>query len=223
MCGRYTLKTPVDTLQREFELVGELPELTGRFNIAPTQEVPVVIEAGGRHLELVRWGLVPFWADDLKIGSRMINARAETVPAKPAFRKAYERRRCLVLADGFYEWKKGPKGKIPMYIHRRSGAPFAFAGLWEEWKKGAGAPVRSCTIVTTQANELLAPIHDRMPVILAPENYAAWLDPATKAGPELEKLLAPPPVGDFEAYPVSPLVNAAGNDRPECIEPAKEP
>ncbi|MBI3462160.1 MAG: SOS response-associated peptidase [Planctomycetes bacterium] len=163
MCGRFTLRTSARDVAEEFGLI-EVPDLFPRYNIAPTQPVPVVRKP--RQLDFLRWGLIPPWADDPKIGSRMINARAETVATTPAFRRAFQTRRCLVIADGFYEWQN----RVPFLIHRRDHRPFAFAGLWDRWKG-----IDSCTIITTDPNDLIRPLHDRMPVILAPEDYDRWL------------------------------------------------
>jgi putative SOS response-associated peptidase YedK len=166
---------------------------------------------------LLRWGLIPAWADDPKIGNRMINARSDTVAAKPAFRTAFQRRRCLVAADGYYEWKQLPDGKQPYLIGRRNGGPMAFAGLWERWTKGE-QPIESCTIITTDAGDAVSAIHDRMPVILPPEEYDRWLDP--HADPqELTGLLLPYPLDDLTARAVSRTVNSPRNDTPECVEP----
>ena len=181
MCGRFLLHAPVEVLQRAFGFA-ERPNLQPRYNIAPTQTVAIVRrkdDGGGRELALVRWGLIPSWAKDASIGGRLINARAETVAEKPAFRGAFRRRRALVPADGFYEWRKreGDRPKQPLLIRRRDGQPFALAGLWEHWR-GPEGEVQTCTIVTTAANVVLAPIHDRMPVILDPASYDRWLDPA---------------------------------------------
>ena len=176
MCGRYMMTSPVEALRQLF-LFEERPNLMPRYNIAPTQDVPIVRltrDGQARELIMVRWGLVPFWADDLKIGNRLINARRESVHTMRPFREAYSRRRCLVPADGFFEWRKEGKARQPFLIRRRDHAPFAFAGLWERWKDPSdGTVIRSCTIITCPANELVAPIHDRMPVILAPEDHAA--------------------------------------------------
>jgi putative SOS response-associated peptidase YedK len=159
MCGRYTLRTSVETLAQEFEITGPLPEVPVRYNIAPTQEVAAVLtEDDERHLEMLRWGLIPSWAKDPGIGNRMINARSETAAEKPSFRKAFKDHRCLILADGFYEWQKTNDGKQPYYIHMEDGSPFAFAGLWETWN-GNGEETRSCTILTTNANNLVGKIH----------------------------------------------------------------
>ena len=218
MCGRYTLKTPAGRLAEEFGVGGSLPELPPNYNVAPTQQVATVLaENGSRRLEMLRWGLIPPWADDPQIGSRMINARSETAPEKPSFRRAFRERRCLIPADGFYEWKRMNGGKQPYYIHMEGGRPFAFAGLWESWDREG--EIRSCTILTTGANSLVGEIHDRMPVIVAPDAYDVWLDPASE-GDELRGLLAPFPEDEMEAYPVSRFVNSPSNNDERCIEPA---
>ncbi len=219
MCGRYTLKTPAKTLAEKFGLDEVPDEVQARYNVAPTQDVATVISADGtRKLEMLRWGLIPSWADDPEIGNRMINARAEGVAEKPSFRSAFRSRRCLILADGFYEWRRENGGKQPFYIHMKDDSPFAFAGLWERWGDG-GPEIRSCTIITTDANDLLAPIHNRMPVILDPESYDEWLDPDVRETGRLMPLLAPYGGDDLEAYPVSRRVNSPANDEPECVVP----
>jgi putative SOS response-associated peptidase YedK len=219
MCGRYMLTSPVEALRQLF-MFEQRPNLMPRYNIAPTQDVPIVrLTRDGRVRELitVRWGLVPFWADDLSIGNRLINARCETVHTLRAFREAYSRRRCLVPADGFFEWQKQGKVRQPFLIRRKDQALFAFAGLWERWKnRSDGAVVRSCTIITCPANELVAPLHDRMPVILAPEAHAQWLDVKADA----RSLLRLCPSTWLEAFPVDRRVNSPQNDDPECIQPA---
>lgn len=219
MCGRYTLRVPVEELAEKFDLPGPLPELSPSYNIAPSREVAaVVLREKTRRLEKFRWGLVPSWADDPGIGNRMINARAESVAEKPSYRRAFRSRRCLVLADGFYEWRKEDGGRQPYYIKMRDGSPFAFAGLWEVWRGGADE-IRSCTIITTDANGLLAPIHERMPVILDPEEYDLWLDVSVHDPDVLLPLLKPYEGETLEAYPVDRVVNNPANDGPACVEP----
>jgi putative SOS response-associated peptidase YedK len=235
MCGRYSITSPPEAIQRVFQ-VPELPNLPARYNVAPTQDVPVVRVGGdgegpeadgGRHLVQLRWGLVPFWADDPSIGARMINARAESVAEKPAFRAAFRRRRCLVVADGFYEWKAPPKDdaarkgqrKQPYRIQLKSGAPFGFAGLWERWSDPADQSVlETCTILTTEANDDLKDIHPRMPVMLSPDAFDHWLDPEADLE-TVQGLLAPYPNDALTAYPISTRVNAVRNDDPSILEP----
>ena len=218
MCGRYTLATPVGRLADEFGFDTSSKHFRTSYNVAPTQQVPAVLAEGGtRRLEMLRWGLVPSWADDPGIGARMINARSETAPEKPSFRSAFRRRRCLIPADGFYEWKRLNGSKQPYYFRLDGGRPFAFAGLWESWNEDG--EIRSCTILTTTANDLAEEIHERMPVILPRTHYDAWLDPETE-DEELAALLGPYPGDDLEVYPVSRFVNSPGNDDPRCIEPA---
>ena len=219
MCGRFTLNSNLDSLQLRFGFEARDLGYQPRYNIAPTQPVLAVVNDGGRRAEFMRWGLVPFWAKDIKIGSRMINAVGETAASKPAFRAAFKKRRCLVLADGFYEWRKEGKEKIPTFIFLKSGEPFAMAGLWETWKNPEGELVRSCTIVTTKPNEFIAPIHNRMPVILSQETEALWLDPMTEEASTLNPLLIHSPSEDLDSYVVSDLVNSFKNSGPECIVP----
>lgn len=215
MCGRFTLAKNSQQLAEAFAQF-ELPAgITPRYNIAPTQPVAVVANNGNHQVEFFQWGLVPFWAKDPSIGNRMINARAETLAEKPSFKAAYKRRRCLILADGFYEWQKSANSKTPFYIQLTSGEPFAFAGLWESWQNGDGSTLLSCVIITTDSNERLAPIHHRMPVILSRRQYGQWLDP-TNPPPDL---LTPYPASRLTAYAVSTVVNNPRNDTPECIEP----
>jgi putative SOS response-associated peptidase YedK len=230
MCGRYTLTHPAAELARVFGFL-ERPNLPPRYNAAPTQELPVVrrrADADGCKLVSMRWGLVPFWADDPSIGSRMINARSETALEKASFRNAMRERRCLVPADGFYEWKAAPGGtRQPFRIVARDRGPFAFAGLWEVWKGPKGAPLdrplQSFTILTTTANRVLRPLHERMPVILDPAAFDAWLDPDIPVA-EAASLLRPCPDDRLEVYPVSTRVNAVRNDDEACIAPlAEEP
>ncbi len=219
MCGRFTLRTSAQEVAKTFGLI-EVPDLRPRFNVAPTQQVlTITLRDGKRHGSFRKWGLVPSWADDPKIGYRMINARAETVAAKPAFRSAFKRSRCLVVADGFYEWKKGPdaKTKQPFYIRLKKDRPFAFAGLTEHWSRN-GETIESCTLITTDPNELMAEIHDRMPAILPKDEYDLWLDPEFGGKEKLLSLLRPYPADEMTAYPISTLVNSPKNDVPACIE-----
>lgn len=220
MCGRFFIALKYDDLETAFPEFEPPREWQPRYNIAPTQPVPVVANDGQPYITFFQWGLVPSWAKDPSIGNRMINARAETLAEKPSFRAAYRRRRCLILADGFYEWRAEPgqRAKTPLAIRLRSGAPFAFAGLWEVWRPD-DTPLLTCTIITTEPNALMAPIHDRMPVILPRSAYATWLDPAERSPHDLQHLLTPYPAEEMLAYPVSTLVNNPANDVPECIAP----
>lgn len=226
MCGRFTRANDFFSDradQRAFleQLrLASADVLAPSYNIAPTQQIAAVrsVDHDGRELVMFRWGLVPAWADDLSIGNRMINARAESVAEKPAFRNAFKKRRCLVLADGFYEWQKAGKAKQPYFIHLKGRRPFCFAGLWERWSKGE-KPVETCTILTTDANKLMAPLHDRMPVIIAPKDYDLWLDAAVQEPERLQPLLQPYPDSEMEAYPVSTLVNSPKNNSPQCVDP----
>lgn len=220
MCGRFSIFADPERLAERFD--ASLPEegLRPRYNAAPTQNLPVILneDADARRIELLRWGLVPFWAEDPSIGSRMINARGETLAEKPSFRTALKKRRCLVLADGFYEWQKTADGKIPMRITLKSGEPFALAGLWETWKEPTGDLLRTFTIITTTPNELLEPIHNRMPVILPREHEAIWLDNAADQGIWLD-MLRPYSADLMTVHPVSKRVNFVGNDDPEIVQP----
>ena len=223
MCGRYTLISNISELQGRFGFVMEPAEVKPRFNIAPTQQVLTVVNEGERRSELMRWGLVPSWAKDIKIGSRMINAVSETAATKPAFRSAFRRRRCLVLADGFFEWRKEGKKRFPMYFTPKSGEPMAFAGLWENWKSPDGEWIRSCSILTTAANSFIEPIHNRMPVILSAETEPLWLDPLTETPDTLEPLLLPAPPELLDVREVSTTVNNVRNDNPDCVAPLAPP
>ncbi len=220
MCGRYTLKTPSRRIAEAFDLP-EIPDREPRFNIAPTQLVLIVRnEEGDRVARMVRWGLIPFWAKDPSIGNKLINARSETVAEKPAFRQAFQKRRCLVIADGFYEWEKVRKIKQPRYYQVGDGGPFAFAGLWERWDKGE-EPLESCTILTTLANLPLARVYERMPVILPPEVYDIWLGEDTSAR-QLQRLLTAYSDSDITEDRVSSRVNSPKNDDAELIRPLPE-
>jgi putative SOS response-associated peptidase YedK len=228
MCNRYTQKQDLSKLKSRFRSQSALSELRPRFNLAPSQPAPVIVADGERLLDLYRWGLIPAWAKDPKVGYKMMNARAETVATTSAYRRPFQRQRCLVPADGFYEWKPDPINpkkapKTPMYITLASEAPFAFAGLWDVWKDAEGKEIRSFTIITTSPNELIQPIHNRMPVILNPRDEDAWLDPAARPD-QLLGMLAPYPADEMTAYAVATRVNYVRNDSPDLIVPAgKEP
>jgi len=222
LCGRFTLTADPADLQEAFFWVDFGNSiLTPRYNIAPSQGIAVVTNNGENKLDFYTWGLVPVWAKDPKIGFRMINARSETLSEKPSFRNAYKRRRCLILADGFYEWQKVPEQKVktPIYIRLKDGAPFAFAGLWENWYSPDGSQILSTTIITTEPNDLLKPIHNRMPVILPPETYDSWLTSGDINYTDLNPLLQPFDSENMDAYPVSMFVNSPKNDSPDCIYP----
>ncbi len=220
MCGRFSLGADAATLASQFNLFEALA-WTPRYNIAPTQEVLVVVQdptTASRQARQHRWGLIPSWAKDLAIGNQLINAQAEMAATKPAFRVAFKKRRCLILADGFYEWKKEGRHKQPYYIRLDDGRPFAFAGLWEHWEGPEGKAIDSCTILTTAPNDLLRPLHHRMAVILAPRDYDLWLDPAIEEVEPLQPLLRPYPAEAMTAYPVSTRVNNPAYDSPSCAE-----
>jgi putative SOS response-associated peptidase YedK len=221
MCGRFTLSTRPAAVATLLNLV-TVPELPARYNVAPSQPVAAARAGADRPtLSLLRWGLIPSWAKDPKIAFALINARSETVAEKPAFRTAFRQRRCLVPADGFYEWRKVGKAKQAIHFRPRDGQPFAFAGLWERWRPlDGGDPVETCTILTTTANNLVRPVHDRMPVILSPNDFARWLDPTYQRVEGLTPLLAPAPADGWEAVPVGPRVNSPRADDPGCVEPA---
>ncbi len=222
MCGRFTLTVDATELQQNFPWIN-IPDqgLKPRYNIAPTQPIAVVANDGKDILDYYLWGLIPSWSKDPKIGSRLINARAETLAEKPSFRNAFKRRRCLVLADGFFEWmsQPGQKSKIPMYIQLVNQRPFAFAGLWEQWFSPDGSEIRSCTIITTEPNELVRTIHNRMPVILDEADIKTWLQTGEVEPRQLSRLLVPFAAEQMAAYPVSLAVNNARIDKPEIIEP----
>jgi putative SOS response-associated peptidase YedK len=222
MCGRFSLGVDVDRLVGEFGLDGDAVAHEPRYNVAPGQDVLAVVRGpDGLRAGHLRWGLVPWWAPDPKGGGRLINARSETVATRPSFRDAFRARRCWVLADGFYEWARGPDNrKQPYHIRRPDGRPFAMAGLWDRWRRG-DEEIVSCTILTTTPSAVVAPLHDRMPVLLPPEERELWLDPA--ADPAALLALLRPDAGPLEAYPVAPLVNRPDNDGPEVREPTPTP
>jgi putative SOS response-associated peptidase YedK len=218
VCGRFSLTQSGEAIAQTFQLLA-LPNLTPRYNIVPSQQVATIIQPTQREFRWMQWGLIPSWSKDRKIGNKLINARAETLAEKPSFRNAFKRRRCLIIADGFYEWQKLEKCKQPYYIKMQDGKLFAFAGLWENWKSLEGEEITSCTIITTSANSLMEPIHDRMPVILSPEDCDRWLDSSVSDTKLLQNLLTPYNSDEMQAFPVSSTVNSPANDRAECINP----
>lgn len=223
MCGRFVKHSSLELVEKTFNVDSVEEETAASYNIAPSQPVQAVVRNGGKRLVLLYWGLVPFWAKDPSIAARMINARSETVADKPSFRQAFRKRRCLIVADGFYEWK-GEKGrKQPWFVTLPTGGPFGFAGLWETWRKSdEHTPHRSCTILTTDASPGLREIHHRMPVILHPDGWDAWLDPVNQSAAPLQQLLRDTCCRDFNFYAVSTRVNHSSNNDDRCIEPWKE-
>ena len=222
MCGRFSNDAKSSQIEKEFKTGKVNPKLfEPRYNIAPTQTIAAVLESGGeRIVEGLRWGLIPSWAKDESIGSKLINARAETLSEKPSFKNAFRSHRCIIPASGFYEWQKQAKGaKQPFYFHLKDKEVFGFAGLYEQWlDRETGEQIETCTIITTEANKVLEPIHERMPVILKPKDYDQWLDAKEKDTNKLQKLLAPYPAPEMESYQVSKSVNVPSNDAPELIE-----
>ena len=216
MCGRYTLKTPISELQAQFGLLTAPEALPARYNIAPSQDVAIVSNESPTALTWARWGLIPSWAKDAHIGYKMINARGETLAEKPSYRRLVKARRCLVLTDGFYEWMPGEREKTPMYIHLKGEKAFAFGGLWDSWTSPEGKAVKSVTIITTSANAFVAPVHDRMPLILNPTDYARWLSPTEQ---NVADLIVPYQKDNLEAWAVSRRVNSPKNDVPDCVAP----
>lgn len=219
MCGRYTL-TSVDGLIEEFALIQDSVQFAPRYNIAPGEVLPVIDNrpAAQRVLTPMRWGLVPHWAREPSIGARLVNARSETLAEKPAFRDAFRQRRCLVVADGFYEWRRDGRERTPFYMRRRDGGFLAFAGLWERWRGSDGADLYSFAVVTTDSNALMAPIHDRMPVIVERPDYERWLAPQSLPADALHDILVPPADAGLELFEVSRRVNSVRHDGPGCIE-----
>ena len=222
MCGRFTLTVNPADLQDTFSDYNFPAMFAPRFNIAPSQPVLAIPNDDKFTADFFIWGLIPMWAKDSDIGNRLINARGETLAEKPSFRGSYRHKRCLILADGFYEWKSfgNRKSKTPYYIHMQDRKPFAMAGLWDHWESPDGSSIKSCTSITTTPNELTGAIHDRMPVILHPRDYAKWLDPTPQTPENLQPLIKPFPADAMTAYPVSTLVNKATNDAPEMVVPA---
>lgn len=220
MCGRFDETMSLQELAERFAATYDELSFEPRFNIAPTQDVPCVVEGDrGPQIKLFKWGFVPHWAKDPKIGHKMINARAETVAEKPSFRQSFQQRRCLVPATGFFEWKREGTAKQPFRITRRDGAPFAMAGLWDEWvDRHSGEILHSFTIITTRANEQVRDLHDRMPVILQRKDERIWIDANVTDAPCLQNLLKPYAPPDLLCYPVSPRVNSPRNDSPDLVE-----
>ncbi|GIM45232.1 putative SOS response-associated peptidase YoqW [Collibacillus ludicampi] len=213
MCGRYSFSPEIQQIIQRFKIDEITFEYTPRYNLAPGQMIPAIIANEGRNrLGLLKWGLIPYWAKDEKIGYKTINAKAETVHEKPAFRHAFRKKRCIIPADGFYEWKKSESGKQPMRITLKSGEPFGMAGLFDSWTSSDGTKIHTCTIITTRPNELVSEIHDRMPVILRPEDETIWLDREKQDVELLQSLLVPYPAEQMRAYPVSPMVGNVKND-----------
>jgi putative SOS response-associated peptidase YedK len=221
MCGRFTQRSELAILEERFGVIAKGLVVRPRYNLAPSQDALVVTQEPERKLALLRWGLIPAWAKDPSIGNKLINARVETAADKPSFRHAFRKRRCLVPSDGFYEWRHATKGspKVPLLFRRRDRAPFAMAGLWESWRNPEGQELRSFTILTMAANAVVQPVHDRMPVILLPDNEAPWLDPAQQDPQALTDLIRPFPPELMEAFEVSPAVNSPSHEGPELIDP----
>lgn len=221
MCGRFTLTVNPAELQDTFSDFIFPQKFAPRFNIAPSQPLLAIPNDGANKADFFIWGLIPMWAKDPSIGNRLINARGETVAEKPSFRGSFKYKRCLILADGFYEWKANPgtKTKTPYYIHMKDRKPFVFAGLWDTWDSPDGSSIKTCTIITTEPNELMAPIHNRMPVILHTRDHAKWLDTAPQTPDDLLPLIKPFSADEMAAYPVSTLVNKPSNDKPELVVP----
>ncbi len=220
MCGRFSLTAGDREIEARFGL--RVPAgFTVRYNIAPTQNVLIVLADGIRRMDAFHWGLIPTWAKDPKIGHKLINARAETIFEKPSFRTAAKKRRCLVIADGFYEWRQMDKEKVPIHIRLKAKQPFAFAGLWESWISAEGQSIKTCTIVTADPNELMKSIHNRMPVIVPEDLEEIWMDPSLQNKEDLAPVLQPYPSEEMEAFEVSKLVNSPANDSPECIQPLR--
>lgn len=222
MCGRFTLTVDPAEIADTFGNFTFPTQFAPRYNIAPTQPVLAIPNDAKNKADFFIWGLIPSWAKDPSIGNKLINARGETIAEKPSFRGGFKYKRCLILTDGFYEWKTQPgmKTKTPYFIHMKDRQPFAFAGLWDEWQSPEGSSVRTCTIITTEPNELMLSLHNRMPVILDPKDYDLWLDAAPQTPDKLIHLIKPFPTENMSAHPVSTLVNKPGNDRPECVVPA---
>ena len=221
MCGRFVRKLDLREAMAYFNAAVMESDLGPSYNIAPRQPIAVIMERGERKIVSMQWGLIPHWAKDEKIGNKLINARCETIAFKPSFRNAYKNRRCLIIADGFYEWREIDMHKRPYYICMKDEKPFGMAGLYETWSDPGGKKITTCTIITTTANDLMKPIHHRMPVIIDPDDYDLWLDPEETDTSKLEKMLRPCDPGMLKAYEVGPQVNAAGHVSEDCIKPVQ--
>ncbi len=219
MCGRFVLTASPELLQQSFNLTSAPSEVVPRYNIAPTQAVAVITNEPPRSLSYLKWGLIPSWSKDMTMAAKMINARSETAAEKPSFRTSFRRRRCIIPTDGFYEWRAEDKNKIPMFIQLQDRPLFGMAGLWDIWQSADGSEVRTCSILTTSANEFMRQFHERMPVILSPQDYDVWLSPREEPLPILQGLMQPYPADAFSAYEVSKAVNRPVNDSPELIRP----
>lgn len=218
MCGRFAQRTNPKRLAKEFK-VAEVPDVEARYNIAPTQDIlSIRCAEDDREAVFLKWGLVPSWAKDVSIGAKLINARSETVTEKPSFREAFKKRRCIIPADGFYEWQRSRGKKQPYFFRMQNEHPFGFAGLWEKWKAIDGQVLETCTILTTEANEVLIPVHDRMPVILHSEDYELWLDEDVRKRELLKDLLRPYPAEEMISHPVSSAINSPKNQGATLIE-----
>jgi putative SOS response-associated peptidase YedK len=218
MCGRFSNRLSAEKIKREFK-VEEVPSIEARYNIAPTQKIlGISQESSEREASIFKWGLIPSWAKDASMGARLINARSETIREKPAFRQAFKQRRCIIPADGFYEWQRTEGRKQPFFFQMKDESPFGFAGLWEQWKGEEGQVINSCTILTTDANAVLRPVHDRMPVILHPNDYSLWLDHDLRKLEMVEDLLRPYPADEMASYPVSTLINSPRSQGERLIE-----
>lgn len=219
MCGRFVLTVNPEVVQTAFDLTTMPPIMSPRFNVAPTQPVAVISNENPHELTFYKWGLIPSWSKDPSIGSKMINARSESAAEKPSFRSAFKRRRCIIPADGFYEWRQHGGDKTPMFIHMKDQEVFGMAGLWEIWHSPDGGEIRTCSILTTDANEFMQTIHNRMPVILHKEDYNLWLSPNEEPAGVLQELMKPYSGDELTAYPVSKMVNKPSNDTPDLIQP----
>jgi putative SOS response-associated peptidase YedK len=222
MCARVTLRSGVERVKEEFGIsAAAAPDFKQSYNISPGTDVLAVVRNDENRLSIFRWGLIPSWAREAAIGNKLINARAETLAEKPAFKDAFRKRRCLVVVDGFYEWHKEKGRSVPFFVSLKSGRPFGLAGLYENWHSPEGEDMETCTVITTEANDIIAPIHSRMPVIVPEQNRGLWLDAGTQDMAALERMLMPYDPDEMDAYEVSPYVNYASNDSPECIRPVK--